>query len=164
LTNLIIYDIIYIERKREVIEMERKICFDMDGTLANLYAVENWLPMLRAYDPTPYAQAEPMLNMSAFARLLHKAQRLGYEIVIISWLSKTSTTDYDMAVTQAKIEWLQNHLPSVEWNEIHIVAYGTPKHEICGGVLFDDEEHNRNMWGQGAYEPQDILNFLRGLE
>ena len=70
--------------------MEKKICFDLDGTLADLYAVDNWLNMLRAYDPTPYTQAEPMLNMSAFARLLHKAQRLGYEIVIISWLSKTN--------------------------------------------------------------------------
>ena len=144
--------------------MERKICFDMDGTIANLYAVENWLNMLRAYDPTPYTQAEPMLNMSAFARLLHKAQRLGYEIVIISWLSKTSTADYDIAVTQAKIEWLKNHLPSVEWNEIHIVAYGTPKQTICGGVLFDDEERNRIEWGEGAFEPCEILEFLRGLE
>ena len=142
---------------------ELKINFDLDGTIANLYAVENWLNMLRAYDPTPYVQAEPMLNMSAFARLLHKAQRLGYEICIISWLSKNSTPEYDMAVTQAKIEWLQNHLPSVEWNEIKIVAYGTPKHELCSGVLFDDEEHNRNMWGEGAYEPCEILEFLRGL-
>ena len=144
--------------------MERKICFDLDGTLANLYAVEGWLNMLRAYDPTPYIQAEPMLNMSAFARLLHKAQRLGYKIVIISWLSKTSTADYDMAVTQAKNEWLKNHLPSVEWNEINIVPYGTPKHELASGILFDDEEHNRNMWGQCAYEPCEILEFLRGLE
>ena len=143
--------------------MEKKIWFDMDGTIANLYAVENWLNMLRAYDPTPYAQAEPMVNMSAFARLLHKAQKLGYEVGIISWLSKTSTTEYDNAVTVAKIEWLQAHLPSVEWNEIHIVAYGTPKHEICEGVLFDDEEHNRNMWGKGAYEPCEIMEFLRGL-
>ena len=152
------------ENEREVIQMERKIWFDLDGTLANLYAVEGWLPMLRAYDPTPYVQAEPMLNMSALARLLHKAQRLGYEIGIISWLSKEPTAEYDMAVTTAKLEWLKAHLPSVEWNEIHIVAHGTPKHEICKGVLFDDEEYNRNMWGQGAYEPQDILNFLRGLE
>ena len=143
--------------------MERKIWFDLDGTLANLYAVDGWLPMLRAYDPTPYVQAEPMLNMSALARLLHKAQRLGYEIGIISWLSKEPTAEYDMAVTTAKLEWLKAHLPSVEWNEIHIVAHGTPKHEICSGVLFDDEEHNRNMWGEGAYEPCEILEFLRGL-
>ena len=144
--------------------MKLKINFDLDGTIANLYAVEGWLKMLRAYDPTPYAQAKPMLNMSAFARLLHKAQRLGYEICVISWLSKNSTPEYDMAVTQAKLQWLQNHLPSVEWNEIHIVAYGTPKQTIRGGVLFDDEEHNRNMWGMGAFEPCEILEFLRGLE
>lgn len=144
--------------------MSNKICFDMDGTIANLYAVENWLNMLRAYDPTPYAQAEPMLNMSALARLLHKAQKLGYKIVIISWLSKEPTVEYDKAVAQAKMQWLQNHLPSVEWDEIHIVAYGTPKHELCSGVLFDDEAHNREMWGEGAYEPSEILEFLRGLE
>ena len=143
--------------------MTKKIWFDMDGTIANLYAVEGWLPMLRAYDPTPYAQAEPMVNMSALARLLHKAQRLGYEIGIISWLSKEPTAEYNVAVTQAKIEWLEMHLPSVEWNEIHIVAYGTPKHELCEGILFDDEEHNRTEWGEGAYEPCEIMEFLRGL-
>ena len=144
--------------------MEKKIWLDMDGTFANLYAVNGWLEMLRAYDPTPYATAEPMWNMSSLARLLHKAQRLGYEIGIISWLSKTSTAEYDKAVTQAKLEWLKIHLPSVEWNEIHIVAYGTPKHELCKGILFDDEQHNRDMWGVGAYEPCEMLEFLRGLK
>ena len=140
-----------------------KINFDLDGTIADLYAVEGWLPMLRAFDPTPYEMAEPMLNMSNFARLLHKAQRLGYEICIISWLSKNSNEEYDRAVTLAKLEWLKLHLPSVEWNEIHIVAYGTPKHELCEGVLFDDEIGNRLAWGEGAYEPCDILEFLRNL-
>ena len=143
--------------------MERKICFDLDGTLANLYAVEGWLPMLRAYDPTPYKVAEPMLNMSAFARLLHKAQRLGYEICIISWLSKDPNEAYDRAVTEAKLEWLADHLPSVEWNEVHIVAYGTPKSTLGSGVLFDDEERNRNEWGIGALEPCEIMEFLRNL-
>lgn len=143
--------------------MKLKINFDLDGTIANLYAVEGWLKMLRGYDPSPYIQAKPMLNMSAFARLLHKAQRLGYEIVVLSWLSKNSTADYDMAVTQAKIEWLRNHLPSVEWNEIIIVPYGTPKHELSNGILFDDEEHNRNIWGAGALEPCEIMEFLRKL-
>ena len=143
--------------------MVNKIWFDMDGTIANLYAVSGWLDMLRAYDPTPYAKAEPMVNMSALARLLHKAQRMGYEVGIISWLSKTSTAEYDMAVTAVKVEWLRKHLPSVEWDEVKIVAYGTPKHELCEGILFDDEEHNRTAWGEGAYEPNEIMNILRGL-
>lgn len=144
--------------------MEKKIWLDMDGTIANLYAVEGWLPMLRASDPTPYRQAEPMWNMSSLARLLHKAQRLGYEVGIISWLSKESNQEYDNLVTVAKIEWLEMHLPSVVFNEVKIVAYGTPKHSICSGILFDDEEHNRNMWGVGAYEPCELLEFLRGLK
>ena len=135
----------------------------MDGTIANLYAVENWLPMLKAYDPTPYIQAEPMLNMSAFARLLHKAQRLGYEICIISWLSKEPTAEYDMAVTQAKLQWLQNHLPSVEWDKIFILPHGTPKNNFGNGFLFDDEEQNRNDWNGVALEPYEILDFLRSL-
>lgn len=143
--------------------MVKKIWFDMDGTLCSLYEVEGWLDMLRAYDPTPYQMAKPMINMSALARLLHKAQRLGYEVGIISWLSKTSTAEYDMAVTEVKVEWLRSHLPSVEWNEIKIVAYGTPKHELCEGWLFDDEEHNRQAWGEGAYEPSEIMEMLRGL-
>jgi hypothetical protein len=144
--------------------MVKKICFDMDGTFADLYAVEGWLPMLRGHNPFPYANAKPMLNMAVFARLLHKAQRLGYEVCVLSWLAKGSTPEYDKAVTMAKLAWLEKHLPSVEWNEIHIVAYGTPKHEVCKGVLFDDEEHNRNMWGEGAYEPCEIMEFLRALK
>ena len=146
--------------------MERKICFDLDGTLANLYAVEGWLDMLRGCDPTPYKVAEPMLNMSAFARLLHKAQRLGYEIVVLSWLAKNSTAEYDNAVTIAKLEWLKIHLPSVEWNEIHIVPYGTPKQMFCKNpldVLFDDEEHNRNNWTGRAYDVQNIMEILREI-
>ena len=135
----------------------------MDGTLCALYEVSGWLDMLQAYDPTPYANAKPMVNMSALARLLHKAQRMGYEVGVISWLSKGANAEYDMAVTAVKVEWLRKHLPSVVWNEVKIVAYGTPKHELCEGILFDDEEHNRTAWGEGAYEPSEILNFLRGL-
>jgi phosphoglycolate phosphatase-like HAD superfamily hydrolase len=143
--------------------LKKAIFFDMDGTIADLYAVENWLNMLRAYDPTPYAQAEPMLNMSAFARLLHKAQRLGYKICIISWLSKEPTAEYDMAVTQAKLQWLENHLPSVEWDKIFILPHGTPKNNFGNGFLFDDEEQNRNDWNGVALEPYEILDFLRNL-
>ena len=29
----------------------KMVCFDMDGTVADLNGVDNWLPMLRAYDP-----------------------------------------------------------------------------------------------------------------
>lgn len=140
------------------------IWFDMDGTIANLYGVENWLAMLIAYDPTPYTVAAPLVNMSQLARKLNKLQRMGYKLGVISWLSKSSTPEYDKAVTTAKLTWLAKHLPSVHWNEIKIVAYGTSKIKLCGGgILFDDDDRNRNEWGEGAYEPSQILNILKGL-
>ena len=36
------------------------IYLDLDGTLANLYAVDNWLECLEALDPYPYQAAEPI--------------------------------------------------------------------------------------------------------
>jgi len=146
--------------------MKQTIWWDMDGTIADLYAVENWLPMLRNYDPTPYAEAEVMHNMSILARYMNRAQKMGYRIGVISWLSKSSTTEYDTEVTTAKIKWLHKHLNSVHFDAINIVAYGTPKEkfmETDDDILFDDEQRNRDNWGENAYEPDKIFEILKAL-
>jgi len=146
--------------------MKKTIWFDMDGTIANLYAVENWLSKLRDYDASPYAEAEVMHNMNQLARLLNKVQAIGYSIGIISWLSKFPTPEYDEAVTKAKLNWLNIHLKSVHFNEINIVSYGTPKSEFMEteeDILFDDEEKNRKNWKGEAYEPNEIFSVLKEL-
>jgi hypothetical protein len=138
----------------------------MDGTLANLYAVENWLPMLRAEDPKPYAEAAVLLNMNVLARKLNKLQAQGHEIVVISWLAKVSTENYDKAVTEAKKAWLKKHLGSVKFDEINIVKYGTPKSLFCESaddVLFDDEAPNRENWNGKAYDVHNIIQVLGTL-
>ena len=101
--------------------MKRGIYFDLDGTVANLYGVEGWLADLEAENVRPYVVAKPMVNLSLLARYIHKAQQMGYVVGVISWLSKCGSPSYDEAVTTAKREWLAKHLPSVEWDEIHIV-------------------------------------------
>ena len=144
-------------------QMNVTINFDMDGTIADLYSNPNWLPLLRAYDPTPYATAKPLVRLNTLARKLNALQKAGYRIAVISWLSKESTPAYDEAVTATKIAWLRKHLPSVEWNEIHIVPYGTPKQMFCNNpldVLFDDEERNRTNWTGRAYDVQNIMEIL----
>jgi hypothetical protein len=78
-------------------------------------------------------------------------------------LSKSGTEEYNRAVAEVKMAWLNKHLPSVEWNEIHIVPYGTPKQNFCKtpfDVLFDDEERNRTNWTGKAYDVQNILEIL----
>ena len=142
------------------------IWFDMDGTIANLYGVDGWLDMLRAYDPKPYAEAEVMLNMSTLARYLHKVQEAGISIGIISWLSKCSIPSYDEAVEEAKLTWLKKHLPSVDWDFVYIVSYGTDKSSFmytADDILFDDEERNREGWGGEAFTPDEIMEVLKGL-
>lgn len=138
-----------------------KIFFDMDGCIVDLYGVPNWLDMLIASDPTPYAIARPLVNLSRLARYLNRLQKMGHEIGVISWLSKSSTPEYDVMVTSAKMIWLSHHMPSVKWDEIKIVSYGTNKWECCGeGILFDDEARNRDSWGGAAYEPDNIFEVL----
>ena len=141
-----------------------KIWFDMDGTIANLYGVENWLDKLISENPSPYLEAKPLINMNRLAKLLNKIQKKGIEIGIISWLSKNSTDEYDKKVTSAKLTWLNTHLKSVNWDYIKIVPYGTNKYELCeSGYLFDDEEKNRIDWKDKAYEPNKIFEVLTAL-
>ena len=142
----------------------KEINFDMDGTLANLYGVENWLESLMNKDTTPYAIAKPLLNLSALARVLNRLQREGYKLNIISWLAKVNDIEYNKAIALVKVIWLTKHLPSVKWDKITIVPYGTPKSTCGNGYLFDDEEPNRNEWGDGAYDVDNIIEILKGLK
>lgn len=147
-------------------EMNVTINFDMDGTLADLYGVENWLEMLRDSDPTPYAIAKPLIRLNVLARKLNQLQRQGFELAIISWLSKSGNSEYNELVTTVKEKWLAKHLPSVHWDRITIVEYGTPKEEYCGSpldILFDDEEKNRENWNGIAFDVDNILGILKTL-
>lgn len=143
--------------------MTKVINFDMDGTIADLYGVANWLDYLIAEDATPYAVAKPLVNMQALARLLNKLQRNGYTINIISWTSKNGSDAYNSLVAEVKKVWLKKHLKSVKFNNIFVVPYGTPKNTIASGILFDDEEKNRTTWGKNAYDVDNILGVLKAI-
>ena len=147
-------------------ELNITINFDMDGTIADLYGVENWLDYLIAENTLPYEMARPLVRLNHLARRLNTLQRNGYSIAVISWLSKSGSEEYNRAVTEVKIEWLRKHLPSVEWDRVTIVPYGTPKENFCNNpldILFDDEERNRNNWTGRAYDVQNILEILREI-
>lgn len=142
-----------------------KIWFDMDGTIADLYGVDGWLDMLINKDATPYAIAKPLVNLSALARLMHKAQRNGFEICIVSALAKNSTADYDEKVKAAKMEWLKKHLASVRFDEIRFVPYTFTKNDVNSGsdILFDDEERHLTAWTGTAIHATKILETLKAV-
>lgn len=144
--------------------MTKTIFFDMDGTIADLYGVENWLEYLINENTLPYEIAKPLIKLNILARLLNKLQREGYKLGIISWLSKNGTNEYNEKVAAAKEKWLKTHLKSVQFDEINIVKYGTPKYRFCKtkeDLLFDDEENNRKEWTGKAFDVDNIIEILK---
>lgn len=152
--------------------LPKMICFDMDGTIAQLYAVPNWLARLNAQDPTPYLEAEAMWNMAQLAKILSALQNLGVEIRIITWLSKESTEEYKNAVREAKKEWLENY--DFPYDHFHGVQYGATKADSIRKALapnetawlIDDNAKVRKGWHMGeAIDPTnvDLLELLSSL-
>lgn len=133
--------------------MERILVFDMDGTIADLYGVDNWLHDLRNENPRPYKVARPLYDMQTLNAIIEALHAQGWYIVITTWLSKDSTISYDNAVRKAKLEWLTKY--NFYYDEIHLVKYGTTKANCTrskGGfqILVDDNADIRKGWHLGS--------------
>ena len=153
-------------------EKVKMLVFDMDGTVADLYGVDNWLSMLRSENPLPYIVAKPMWDMVVLADLLNEFRAQGGIVAVVSWLSMGSTQQYKEMVRLAKREWLEKFgFPA---DKIHLVQYGATKANSVRNcledgetaILFDDSEKVRSGWHLGeTIDPteQDILEVIRGL-
>lgn len=150
----------------------KMVCFDMDGTIADLYNVDNWLTMLRAEDPTPYRVASPMWNMIELIEVCERLKENGIEVRVITWLSKDSSEDYKRATRKAKSEWLDAVGLTVD--HFHAVRYGATKADSIRrylgadetAILIDDNEKVRKGWNVGeTIDPTttDIIKALRNL-
>lgn len=152
--------------------MLKMICFDMDGTIADLYGVKDWHPMLRAENPIPYQMAKPMWDMEKLAEVLWQLIELDIEIRIITWLSINSSETYKEEIRQAKFDWLiKNKFP---FSHFHAVQYGTTKADCVRhyldddetAILIDDNQKVRAGWHLGdTIDPtaQNIIEELKKL-
>lgn len=151
----------------------RSLYFDMDGTIADLYAVPNWLPKLRAYDSSPYEDAVPLVDMAELNEYIMRLKQNGWHVGVVSWLSKVPTPEYDRAVSASKYLWLMRNLPTLD--EINFVSYGVAKQDAVASsenaVLVDDEEQNLRAWTSrehgrtsiNAKDPRRMMAALRNL-
>ena len=133
--------------------MNKILVFDMDGTIADLYGVNNWLEDLRNENPRPYNVAEPIYDMDILNEILLFLKLQGWRIVVTTWLAKDSSKNYDNLVRESKLAWLEKY--NFPYDEIHLVKYGTTKANCTrhlGGlqILVDDNENVRNGWHLGG--------------
>lgn len=146
--------------------MNRSINWDMDGTIASLYEVPDWLEKLRAEDPSPYLEAEPMCNMKELNEILEKLREAGWEINVITWLSMNSSEEYKDAVREAKKAWLQKW--GFVYDHFHGVQYGATKADSVRertdyGILIDDNAKVRDGWHLGDTIDPTTTNILVAL-
>lgn len=145
------------------------LVFDMDGTIADFYGVNGWLDYLHESNPTPYVVAEPIWDTIKLNSYLNMLKAYGWTVVVTSWLANNSTKDYDRAVRQAKLDWLENM--GFPYDEIHLVKYGTTKANCTrkhGGyqILIDDNDKVRKGWSLGeTFNPMtdNLIEYLERL-
>ena len=143
------------------------IWLDMDGTIADLYSVPDWLPMLRSENSKPYRVAKPLLDKLQ-VKFLQDYIAAGGQVGSLSWTSKCGSAAYNKRVRAAKVEWLKKNLP-LPYAEIHVVKYGTPKSKFgkIGDILIDDEQQNIEGYSADgkrfAFHPNQWQEFVDHL-
>lgn len=148
--------------------MYKAIYLDMDGTIADLYSVDNWLGKLCSEDASPYLDAQPMFEAKRLNDIIEGLARIGVEVGVISWASKNSSKAYEDAVREAKTQWLAEHIPAIR--NISVVAYGTDKFSVAAYdediCLIDDDMIVRKSWeanGCDAFYPSNVCEILEEI-
>ena len=136
------------EKLKEVTTM-KKIYFDMDGTVADLYGSDNWLDNLRNERNGVFNNLFPLVDMDELAIICHQLMNNGYSFGIITWLPMGASYEYERVCEQEKREWANEFMPWV--SEFYAQSYGVPKQyapikRAQNMVLIDDNTEVRAMW------------------
>lgn len=99
------------------------VLLDMDGTIADTYAIPNWLDQLRNESVKPFQVAEPLISEDKLLSLFPDEN-----IIVCTMLPKGATlgSPYANACQRAKRQWLERYFPSLQ-NAILFMEYGNDK-------------------------------------
>lgn len=148
--------------------MKLKILFDLDGTVADLYGVKNWLECLRSEIPI-YEDLEPLVDMEQLTFIAERLREKGVEFGVVTWLSKGASFSYELITAVEKFNWCKKYMPFI--SEFEAQPYGTPKqtnYRNCNCLLIDDNEDVRKDFEtkhrRKTYDANlNIIEFLTEL-
>lgn len=141
--------------------MSKKIWFDCDGTLYNLYSIPNWLDKLRNEEEGVFTGDLFMGNYTEFLKEVSRLFAAGYDFGIITWLPMGASPEYEEICRQEKIKWIKEYLPFV--HDINITSYGIPKQNAIKKrakqmILIDDNLEVCKMWETNSMRKAINLN------
>jgi hypothetical protein len=144
------------------------LCFDLDGTVADLYGASDWLSSLEGERAGTFSQLNPLVDMTRLSEICYALKDAGWKILVITWLPKNASPDYEATCTEEKEDWVWNYMPYVD--SFHALRYGTPKQSVIPyrnkAVLVDDSLEVRASWNspkkRTSIDPAN--NLLQNLE
>ena len=134
--------------------MKKKVYLDMDGTIANLYNIENWLKRLQNEDNTIFTECDTLITEQRLLQLFPKEQ---FDIIILSMTPKNATKEYCQNVIEQKNNWLNKFFPTLT-KRIYL-KYGKNKNlkNSKNAILIDDNDLIRNNFKGLAINPIEIF-------
>lgn len=134
------------------------ICWDMDGTIADLYNYPDWLDHIESHNTEPFLHCKELLDLKFTINILNELRsKYGVKINIITWLPKKrrerGEKEYAQEVIKAKKYWLAKH--EFPYDEFIPIKYGKLKHEYIScspdgrAVLIDDNSKICKEWNKG---------------
>ena len=149
----------------------KKIYFDMDGTVYDLYGIKNWLEMLRNEEKGAFTLGNALVDMVALKEVCLRLIAKGYQIGIITWLPMGASLEYCEICTKEKRRWAENNMPYI--SEFYALEYGVPKQyaparRAAEMWLVDDNKEVREMWvtekqRKAIDATENIINALVAL-
>jgi len=134
--------------------IKKKVYLDMDGTIADLYNINNWLPRLQNQDKTIFLECRPLISEETLLKLFPSKD---YEIIILTMTPKNASKEYHNQVADQKNQWLDKYFPSI--TKRIFKKYGNNKNlkNSKNAILVDDNETIRNNFKGLALNPSEIF-------
>lgn len=134
------------------------IWFDMDGTIAELYKVKDWLPALRSNDWSVYDKCLPRAHFERINAAIEALVENGWQVGVITWASKGIDWGEELdAITETKFAWLCRFFPALADGKFACIPYGCDKGQFMWDMhnnycpydvsyLVDDNKEVRSAW------------------
>ena len=109
----------------------------MDGTIANLYGIKDWLPRLRNNDPTIFLECDPIIK-------------------ILSMTPKDASKEYCKNVAEQKNFWLNTYFPRLTKRIYRAYGHNKNLKNSWKAILIDDSAPIRKSWNGKALDPATL--------
>jgi len=129
------------------------VYLDMDGTIADLYGIKDWLPRLRNEDKTIFIECAPLITEEELLKCFPADK---YEIRILSMTPKDASKEYCKDVVKQKDSWLNAYFPTLTKRIYRKYGHNKNLKGSANAILIDDSEPIRNSWKGTALNPAEM--------